>query len=70
MKHLFIINPAAGSRDRTKDYSVAIHELCTAKDLDFVLESPCFAEFLDSAAIVLGTVAAARRGIDDKQMGH
>ena len=35
MTHLFIINPAAGSRDRTKDYSVAIHELCSARGLDY-----------------------------------
>ena len=35
MKHLFIINPAAGSRDRTKEYSVAIHESCTARNLDY-----------------------------------
>ena len=38
MKHLFIINPAAGSRDRTKEYSVAIHEICSAKDLDYRIE--------------------------------
>ena len=38
MKHLFIINPAAGSRDRTKDYSVAIHEACSARDLDYRIE--------------------------------
>ena len=38
MKHLFIINPAAGSRDRTKDYSVAIHEICSAKNLDYRIE--------------------------------
>jgi len=38
MKHLFIINPAAGSRDRTKEYSVAIHEICTAKNLDYRIE--------------------------------
>ena len=35
MKHLFIINPAAGSFDRTKDYSAAIHEACHARDLDY-----------------------------------
>ena len=35
MKHLFIINPAAGSRDRTRKYSVAIHEACTARNLDY-----------------------------------
>ena len=35
MTHLFIINPAAGSRDRTKDYSVVIHELCSARGLDY-----------------------------------
>ena len=38
MKHLFIINPAAGSRDRTKDYSVTIHEICSAKGLDYRIE--------------------------------
>ena len=38
MKHLFIINPAAGSRDRTKDYSVAIHEACSARNLDYHIE--------------------------------
>ena len=35
MKHLFIINPAAGSRDRTKQYSAQIRELCNARGLDF-----------------------------------
>ena len=38
MKHLFIINPAAGSHDRTKEYSVAIHESCSAKNLDYRIE--------------------------------
>ena len=38
MKHLFIINPAAGSYDRTKDYSVAIHEICSARNLDYRIE--------------------------------
>ena len=28
MLHLFIINPAAGSRDRTKQYSEIIHKIC------------------------------------------
>ena len=35
MKHLFIINPAAGSRDRTQMYSTAIHDACTARNLDY-----------------------------------
>ena len=35
LKHLFIINPAAGSKDRTKEYSVAIHEICTTRGLDY-----------------------------------
>ena len=35
MTHLFIINPAAGSRDRTGDYSKAIHAACKAKGLDY-----------------------------------
>ena len=38
MKHLFIINPAAGSRDRTKQYSVDIHEACTERNLDYRIE--------------------------------
>ncbi len=38
MKHLFIINPAAGSRDRTKKSSIAIHEACTARNLDYRIE--------------------------------
>ena len=38
MRHIFIINPAAGSRDRTQDYSVAIHELCHSRDLDYRIE--------------------------------
>ena len=38
MTHLFIINPAAGSRDRTKEYSLAIHELCHSRDLDYRIE--------------------------------
>ena len=35
MIHLFIINPAAGSRDRTKDYSVAIHDICSTRGLEY-----------------------------------
>ena len=36
MKHLFLINPAAGSRDRTKEVSRAIVEIC--KGLDYRVE--------------------------------
>ena len=35
MKHLFIINPAAGSRDRSGDYSSRIRQLCEARGLDY-----------------------------------
>ena len=35
MTHLFIINPAAGSRDRTADYSQAIHSACQAKNIPY-----------------------------------
>ena len=38
MKHLFIINPAAGSRDRTQTYSEAIHASCKARGLDYRIE--------------------------------
>lgn len=36
MKHLFIVNPAAGSRDRTAAYSEQIHKFC--KGLDYAIE--------------------------------
>ena len=35
MTHLFIINPAAGSRDRTADYSEVIHKLCRQRGLTY-----------------------------------
>lgn len=33
MKHLFIINPAAGSRNRTEEASAVIHKVCRARNL-------------------------------------
>ena len=38
MKHLFIINPAAGSRDRTAVYSQQIHSVCHPRELDYRIE--------------------------------
>ena len=35
MIHLFIINPAAGSRNRTQEYSQIIHKLCKEKGLQY-----------------------------------
>ena len=35
MEHLFIINPAAGSRNRTDAYSEVIHKLCRERGLDY-----------------------------------
>ncbi len=35
MTHLFIINPAAGSRNRTQEYSEVIHTLCRARGLTY-----------------------------------
>lgn len=35
MKHFFIINPAAGSRDHTGDYKRSIEEICNARGLDY-----------------------------------
>ena len=35
MKHLFIINPAAGSRDRTQVYAKQIKEACEKRGLDY-----------------------------------
>ena len=38
MTHLFIINPAAGSRDRTKQYSEIIHKICGERGLQYRIE--------------------------------
>ena len=38
MKHIFIINPAAGSRDRTADYSEKIHTACHNRGLDYEIQ--------------------------------
>ena len=35
MKHLFIINPAAGSYNRTEEYSQVIHAVCKEKGVDY-----------------------------------
>ena len=38
MLHLFIINPAAGSRDRTKAYTQTIETVCKPKGIDYRIE--------------------------------
>ena len=38
MTHLFIINPAAGSRDRTKDYRKTIETVCAQKGVDYEIK--------------------------------
>ena len=38
MKHVFIINPAAGSRDRTGEYAPMIRHACNTRDLDFEIQ--------------------------------
>ena len=38
MTHLFIINPAAGSRDRTAQYQEEIRRVCTEKGLSYRIE--------------------------------
>ena len=38
MKHLFIINPAAGSRDRTASYRQQITKICQERELDYRIE--------------------------------
>ena len=35
MKHVFIINPAAGSRNRAQEYAPMIRHACNTRDLDF-----------------------------------
>lgn len=55
MKHLFIINPAAGSRDRTKAYRAQIEDACTRKGVPYeirVSEAPgCCREIARQAAL-------------------
>ena len=38
MTHLFIINPAAGSRDRTEDYRKAIRQVCESRKLNYKIQ--------------------------------
>lgn len=38
MKHLFIINPAAGSRNQTESYRKKIAQACEEKNLDYAIE--------------------------------
>ena len=43
MKHLFVINPAAGSRDHSKEYREQIEAVCTARGIAyeiFVSQAP------------------------------
>ena len=35
MKHLFIVNPAAGSRDHSKSYAQIIERIGTQRGLDY-----------------------------------
>ena len=38
MKHLFIINPAAGSRNQTEAYRKKIAAACEGKNMDYAIE--------------------------------
>ncbi len=38
MTHLFIINPAAGSRDHTAQYTAEIEKICTQRGMDYRIE--------------------------------
>ena len=38
MLHLFIINPAAGSRDRTKEYTQTIHRVCAERGINYRIQ--------------------------------
>ena len=38
MKHLFIVNPAAGSRNQTESYRKKIAEVCEGRDLEYSIE--------------------------------
>ena len=38
MKHIFIINPAAGSRDRTESYREKIRAVCESRGLHYEIQ--------------------------------
>ena len=38
MTHLFIINPAAGNRDRTQQYTENIQSVCDARGISYRIE--------------------------------
>jgi len=40
MTHLFIINPAAGSRNRTEEYREKIKAACEARNLHYRIQIP------------------------------
>ena len=57
MKHLFILNPAAGQRDRTAEFTRTIEDTCKAHDLDFeirVSTAPGECTSLARAACTMG----------------
>jgi len=57
MKHLFIINPAAGSHDRTKEYTEKIENACAGKGIDYrilVSEKPGDCKRLTREAALTG----------------
>ena len=39
MTHLFIINPAAGSRDRTAEYRERIKKICSGREINYRIEA-------------------------------
>lgn len=59
MKHLFIINPAAGSHDGTAEYRRKIEAVCTARGLDYEI-------YISKAPgdCTRRTVEAGRTGLD------
>ena len=57
MRHLFIINPAAGSRDRTRVYSQPIEEVCSKQGVDYeirVSEAPGHCQKITREAALTG----------------
>ena len=54
MKHIFIINPVAGSRDRTKEYKEQIEKSCICRDLSYEIHVSQYAgEFLEAIVFAL-----------------
>ena len=72
MIHLFIINPAAGSRDRTKQYRKNIEEICGMRGLNYRIEvssapGECYRIAREAAESERGRAEAERAAAEQRR---